>query len=424
MEMLSKAVINIIRSNPFYGALLMQMCRYPDPKMKHPAGVSVRNGRIEMLYNPNIFSSYSLEQATGVLEHECLHVVMRHMTRQKDRNELVMFGEEVYSLWNMATDISVNSLIETSLPPTPLLPEQFGLSEGKDAEYYYDALLELRSEESWELPKPENILREEGYFNPDGANSDSASGEDNAAETNTALNPPGMIDDHDGWDDNNKNTEAPELVEEVIRQAMMQAVRRARQCHGKLPACIKEEVESWLRQPEVPWTSLLRRFVGRAARAGNRFTWKRESRRFGEDQKGKTTVRKLRLVIAMDTSGSISREMLARFVSEINAIARSYQSEITVVQCDAEVHEVVKLRTLKLHTPTIFGRGGTDFRPAFELVNRERLSPNVLIYLTDLYGSFPSRAPGYPVIWVRTPDSLIDQVPFGRIIHMSQGEGQ
>jgi len=41
-----------------------------------------------------------------------------------------------------------------------------------------------------------------------------------------------------------------------------------------------------------------------------RFTWKRESRRFGEEQKGKKTVRKLRIVIAMDTSGSISQEML------------------------------------------------------------------------------------------------------------------
>jgi len=479
MEMLSKAVINIIRYSPFYGALLMQMSRFPDPKMKHPAGVCVRNGRIEMRYNPNIFSSYSLEQATGVLEHECLHVVMRHLVRQKDRSAIAMFGEEVYSVWNIATDMSVNPLIKKELPSTPLLPKQFGLCEGKDAEYYYDSLIEVRSEESWELPQPETIhqgeeysnygnvdsdsaskedsscamntslkasgmmsdngrwdnnntntetpgpaeevaRQDEGYSGRTGANSDSVSGEDDAAETNPPLKIPGMIGDHDGWDDNT-NAESPELVEEVIRQAVMQAVQRAHQCHGKLPACIKEEIESWLRKPEVPWTSLLRRFVGRAARAGIRFTWKRESRRFGEEQKGKKTVRKLRIVIAMDTSGSISQEMLERFISEINAIARSYQSDITVIQCDAEIHEVEKLRRLKPHIPTIFGRGGTDFRPVFELVNRKPPSPNVLIYLTDLYGSFPSRAPGYPVIWVRTPDSSIDQVPFGKIIYMPQG---
>ena len=443
MEMLSKAVINLIRSNPFYGALLMQMCRFADPKMKHPAGVCIRNGRIEMRFNSNIFSSYSLEQATGVLEHDCLHVVMRHLVRQKDRSAIAMFGEEVYSVWNIATDMSVNSLIEKELPATPFLPKQFGLCEGKDAEYYYDALIEVRSEESWELPQRETILQQEGYSNygsiysdsgseeevarqdegysdRTGATSDNASGEDDASETNPPLKLPGMIGDHDGWDDNNTNVESPEIVEEVIRQALMQATQYADQCHGKLPACIKEEIESWLRKTEVPWTSLLRRFVGRAARAATRFTWKRESRRFGEEQKGKKTVRKLRIVIAMDTSGSISKEMLERFISEINAIARSYQSDITVIQCDAEIHEVAKLRRLKPHLPTIFGRGGTDFRPVFELVNRKPLSPNVLIYLTDLYGSFPSRAPGYPVIWVRTPDSSIDQVPFGKIIYMPQ----
>jgi predicted metal-dependent peptidase len=315
MEMLSKAVINIIRSYPFYGALLMQMDSFPDQRMKHPAGISIRNGRIEMLYNPDIFSSYTLEQATGVLEHECLHVVMRHMARQRDRNALVMFGEEVYSVWNMATDMSVNSFIETELPPTPLLPEQFGLCEGKDAEYYYDALIEVRSEDSWELPQFETILQgegcskrgnidsdsssekdsshemnaslkasgmmsdsarwddnntnteipgpaekvarqDEGCRRHTGENPDNSSGENDASETNPPLKLPGMIGDHDGWDDNNTNTETPEPVEEIIRQTVRQAIQRARQCHGKLPACIKEEVESWLRKTEIPWTSV------------------------------------------------------------------------------------------------------------------------------------------------------------------------
>jgi len=126
----------------------------------------------------------------------------------------------------------------------------------------------------------------------------------------------------------------------------------------------------------------------------------------------------------MDTSGSISLEMLRLFISEINAIARSYQSDITLIQCDAEIQKIERVRRLKPHTHAIIGRGGTDFRPVFEVVNRERLSPNVLIYLTDLYGTFPSREPGYPVLWVRTPDSFVDQVPFGEIIHMPRGEEQ
>ena len=114
MEIVTKAVINLIRSNQFYGALLMQMCRSQDPEMKAPAGVGIRNGRIELRFNLTILSSFSVEQVMGVLEHECLHLVMRHLGRQRNRDALAVLGEEVYSLWNIAADIAETRSSSTS----------------------------------------------------------------------------------------------------------------------------------------------------------------------------------------------------------------------------------------------------------------------------------------------------------------------
>lgn len=89
MEPVTKGIINLTRSNPFYGHLLIQMCRCPDPEMNKPAGVAIRNGCIKLKYNPKMLSSFSLEQLMGVLENECLHLVMAHLNRQRDRDPLM-----------------------------------------------------------------------------------------------------------------------------------------------------------------------------------------------------------------------------------------------------------------------------------------------------------------------------------------------
>jgi predicted metal-dependent peptidase len=48
----------------------------------------------------------------------------------------------------------------------------------------------------------------------------------------------------------------------------------------------------------------------------------------------------------------------------------------------------------------ISGGGGTDFRPLFDWIEREHLSPDLLIYFTDAEGQFPAREPSFPVAWL------------------------
>jgi len=64
------------------------------------------------------------------------------------------------------------------------------------------------------------------------------------------------------------------------------------------------------------------------------------------------------------------------------------------------------------------GGGGTDFRPAFEWVERNDLQPACLIYLTDLCcHSYPEQ-PHYPVLWVTDSRRI---APFGETIRISVG---
>ena len=109
--------------------------------------------------------------------------------------------------------------------------------------------------------------------------------------------------------------------------------------------------------------------------------------------------------IVLDTSGSIGESQLREFVSEIDALKAQVSARVTLHACDhelspqgpwiAEPWEAIRL------PENVTGGGGTDFRPAFDWIERCGQRPDVLIYLTDAEGEFPPAAPTYPVAKTR-----------------------
>ena len=85
-------------------------------------------------------------------------------------------------------------------------------------------------------------------------------------------------------------------------------------------------------------------------------------------------------VIAIDTSGSTSGELVNKFLTKTYNLLMSTESflsrvNIHIVQCDAKVQEVVKITKREefedyLQHMTIRGLGGTDFRPVFSYVDQ------------------------------------------------------
>ncbi len=120
-------------------------------------------------------------------------------------------------------------------------------------------------------------------------------------------------------------------------------------------------------------------------------------------------------VIAIDTSGSTSGELVQRFVQKTYNILKSTESfflkiNVHIIQCDAEIQEHVKITSEEefdeyLKTMKIHGLGGTDFRPVFSFVDnlvaaKEFSNLKGLIYFTDGYGMFPNYKPGYETAFV------------------------
>lgn len=120
-------------------------------------------------------------------------------------------------------------------------------------------------------------------------------------------------------------------------------------------------------------------------------------------------------VIAIDTSGSVSGELVQTFLQKTYNILLSSESffskiNVHIIQCDAKIQEDIKITSKKefdeyLKIMTIKGLGGTDFRSVFKYVdelrrNGEFTNLKGLIYFTDGYGTFPSQMPDYKTAFV------------------------
>lgn len=112
-----------------------------------------------------------------------------------------------------------------------------------------------------------------------------------------------------------------------------------------------------------------------------------------------------RIVVAVDCSGSVGARQLSLFEAEIQSIFAGQRPErVHVLYFDACVHKVDTFEGGQQIRLAPVGGGGTTF---------SRVSTGSI--LTDLYGSFPEKAPPYPVLWDSTGSQ---RAPFGQVVAM------
>jgi hypothetical protein len=123
------------------------------------------------------------------------------------------------------------------------------------------------------------------------------------------------------------------------------------------------------------------------------------------------------LVIAIDTSGSCTRSMVQRFLAEIEGMLLRHDSffsrmEVHIIQCDAIVQSHVVIHSVEewqryAKDIAIKGRGGTNFQPVFDLVEKLRKGGRLkrlkgLLYFTDGDGVYPRKPTPYETAFVFT----------------------
>ena len=308
----------------------------------------------------------------GVIKHEILHIVFKHIFRAKDFSNKKLF--------NIAADLVINQ----NILPNQLIDgacilnmfPDFKLKPNETVEYYYMTL--LKEKEKSDRTKEED--KNESQKNLD-----------------KMMN---NIDNHDTWKEIIETKEGlNDLMASKIDAQIMEISKKMRNTSqwGSVPGFIKEYVMSLedKQKPSINWKHALRRFSASSFKTSVKSTLRRPSKRYGTTP-GTKIKKKKKLLVAIDTSGSVDDESLTLFFNEIKHMLDS-DTIIRIIECDTQIHAEYDFKGVV--PSNITGRGGTDFNAPFQYAIT--FNPDAIIYFTDGYCSPPTvKVRTNKVMWI------------------------
>lgn len=406
LEELTGATCGLVVEEPFYGHFFSGMLKEVHEGIQTMA-IGPSGNHIKLHINPKFWSHVLTTQGLrrGLIKHELLHVVFKHIFRGK--------GFPNKALFNIAADLVVNQYIRQERLPESrvhlgLFPE-LAMEPDKEAEYYYAQLAKFHDEMS-QLGTAGEGKSESG----ESGQNRSEQNDDLTQDQEKQDHPGGtswenlkkLLSEEDEWQEKHglwsEISQLPQALQEVLESAVDQAISssvdRARvKGWGTLPGKLREYLDRFQVEgpPSVNWRRILRLFTESSSRTYLRNTLKRPSKRYGTTP-GTRIRRRQKLLLAIDTSGSINQKDLREFFREIYYIWKR-GAEIMVVENDTRIHKTYPFRG---RWPDIIeGRGGTDFNAPIKYGNQQ-FHPDALIYFTDGFAPPPRIRARYPLLWV------------------------
>ncbi len=399
---LSAARTRLILDKPFLGALVLRL-----PMLKANPGwcKTTATDAKTFYYNEDYINQLSLEQTQFILAHEALHCALSHFSRRQHR---------IKHRWDLACDFAINPiLIKDGFTPTA------------DA-LYMDVFDDMTAEEIYPLlDEMDNKQTEDQHiYDDDDASQDQQ--EPQTGNSKSQQTPTGEGAGQEAELDENLgggaaqppplNGEEKEQLSVQWRQRMAGAAQQAMQA-GKMSGAMARLVDHLL-QPQLPWRMLLARYMTSIAR--DDYNYSRPSRREGTAILPSLRSAQVNVVVAIDTSGSISAAEIEEFMAEVDAIKGQVKARISLLACDQALDEDAPWEYESwdsFQAPKKFhGGGGTSFTPVFDWLVADLRQVDLLVYFTDAEGTFPSLEPNYPVIWLVKGKA---RVPWGQRIQLN-----
>ena len=445
----------ISERDSYYGYFLMNMQFRADFYGTGIAGIRLNEFPPVFEANPLLLCKFTLKEIIYIVCHEIDHVMLNHPAEMVKANPSE--DPDVFYRFNLAADAAVNDRINheikaekhgfmsapDGLITSGVLSKMFSLGKIAAMEnyaYYFDLIKGCTKNPESPQNGQQSVLdsqnKKDGTEQTDGeaensaenssAEESSAGGEaaegdgaaaDGEKEIVTAANCSGRITDHN-WTAGADAEDAAAAVKEFVNAAFDMMNNETR---GLMPGFFLSEVEKINRPPVLSWQAILKKYIGTIT-AEKRKTRMRLNRRQPErfDLSGAVDNKVLKIVVAIDTSGSVSDAMIGRVMNEVFAILAKRKHDITVIECDSEVQRVYKAKNPAEVKSKVAGRGGTSFSPVIEYINNDKYYRDaLLIYFTDGYGEMAIPRPRtYRNIWVviGNANNLSLKEPYGAVL--------
>jgi len=359
-KILMKAKTLALSKSSFLAVIMLSM----PTRFTEDIPTAATNG-IDLLINPKflvkIYEDEGIEACIGLMLHEALHPALDHCSANRR-------GSRNPRKWNVAGDQIINNALQdmhVRVPAGGLLDRKYAGDKWSTESVYADLPDNESGDDSGDIP---------------------GTGGDIVVNTDPA-----------------KEREVQQKTRDRLAQAAQ--VSKMNDEYGNLPGSLRRIIDEIL-NPKIDWRTYLRKWFSERAR--DDYSWARPSRRFLPHNlimPGMYSEAMGHVVIVIDTSGSINNEIFREFMNEVQGVREMVRpTKTTIMCCDTEVSGVQEFAPeddIRDYEPS--GGGGTDFCPPFRYVEEHGIEPVVLLYFTDMLGSFPPEQP-YPVIWAATTD--------------------
>lgn len=376
MKRLLLSRTRLLCNHGFYGLLLMHM----KFALSETIDTAATDG-VTTYFSPAFMDELSDRELDFVLMHEVLHIVLQHCSRYENRHRL---------LFNIACDIVVNSTIlqsngmDTSTITIEGYEESMHLTPDGQEGYLFTA------EEVYEMLLKERSVEDYGV----------------------------SWDSHDFWGEYAKDSVESDAWKHYFEDACRTIANRG----GQGLPMFAERMLQELRRPQIDWRTLINEFVQEEVCD---YSFVPPDKRFSEadflmPDYNDFDVSVKNILFMIDTSGSMSSEMITAAYSEVKGAIDQYGGKlqgwlgffdcaVTEAKPFSDVGELLKIQAI--------GGGGTAFQPVFTYVAEKMQDnpPTSIIILTDGYAQFPeeSVANGIPVLWVINNEEVTP--PWGKV---------
>ncbi len=334
--------------------------------------IPFRCGKMRIECNPNILATLDTGQIEDLLKIEVIRIILKHPYQRMPAcpNHAVLAIASDMTIQDSTIKDSQNFLTS---PKTKLSsPSDFDLPNGLCYEEYYAKLLEKLREQ---LKALSTSLME--FSESEEGDESGLMASFQAAEL---------------WEEND---EAAETVNAEIEKA------QAANSWGSIGGNLKQIIEASL-VIQMDYRRMLSMFRASILSSKRKPTRMKPNRRYGFSYMGSKSDFTTGLLVAVDTSGSITYAALQKIFSIVNKFFKYGIKTIDVIQFDAELKdEVLSLKKAKSRVE-ITGRGGTDFQPAIDYYESHPMYDGLIIF-TDGYAEIP-KLNGYAakILWVLT----------------------
>jgi predicted metal-dependent peptidase len=341
IEKLIGARVSMLLQAPFFGNLAVRLKLVDATEWLPTAATDGRN----FYYNRDFIDKLNKKELIFLFAHEVMHVVWDHMGRRGTRDK---------DKWNAAADYVINwEIHDQGIGQLPD-PKTSGVTACFDSKY-----ANMSADEVYEI-----LAKSTKKFSYEGFDVHIEPGDGQGEEM---------------------TEEEREALKDEIRQAVMEAAKASGA--DKVPASVKRMIND-LTQPQMDWREVLNMQIQSILKSD--FTWMKQARKTmssGIYLPGQLNDVKVKVHVAIDTSGSMGDKMLKDLLSEVKGIMDQFQDFELGLWCfDTSVHnyqEFTPDNVDDINSYKLGGGGGTLFECNWEFMKDNEIEPHRFLMFTD-----------------------------------------